>query len=82
MARRRVTDPAILEAAARALRELRVSEAEYAAVFVLDIVTPLIRAAALEEAAVIAESEIWQPFVRDKIAARIRALAAHPADAT
>jgi len=55
-----MTDPAIIEAAARALRDnlgTRVFEAEHAAKIVLAAVTPLIRAAALEEAAKVADAE-------------------------
>ena len=70
---------AIIEAAARALQEyaeLDAGKAMQAALVVRDYIAPLIRAAALEEAAKIVED--YDDFSVTEIAAVIRALKEQP----
>jgi hypothetical protein len=70
-----VTDPTIIEAAARALDTCIEG---YQVEAVLAAVTPLIRAQVLEEAAQVAE-EMWGGHpTQDAIAAAIRALKEQP----
>ena len=80
-----MTDPAIIEAAARqALLEaygypMAPEHADRISHAVLAAVTPLIRAAALEEAAQLAEDDVLTLVNKHKIAAAIRALKEKPA---
>ena len=77
---------AIIEAAARALypysgppaTETRLLEVHAAAKAVLAAVTPLIRAAALEEAAKVAEDGYYSIPSREEFVAAIRALKEQP----
>jgi hypothetical protein len=74
-----IRDHTIIEAAARALRDesymfFEMDEAQRLAIAVLAAVTPLIRAAALEEAAKVAEDYRMTSQVADVIAEDIRAL--------
>jgi hypothetical protein len=75
-----MTNPAIIEAAEVALdlnvEDISTWEIERTALAVLAAVTPLIRAAALEEAAVVAEKDVYPS--NWAIAAAIRALKEQP----
>jgi hypothetical protein len=73
-----VTDPAIIEAAVRALQDsgdeaIRAIDAQFYAAVVLTAITPLIEAAALEKAAKAMEEERFYGLT-DGFAAKIRAL--------
>jgi len=85
------SDPAIIEAAARVLESLDddscglddcadwyQDKLRQQAEAILAAVTPLIRAAALEEAAVVAEDEDGWPRTTAEIAAAIRAIKEQP----
>jgi len=79
-----MTNPAIMDAVTRTLREMDIHRSitadygyGYVANTILAAVTPLIRAAALEEAAVVAE-DADLPVISLHIAAGIRALKEHP----
>ena len=86
-----MSDPAIIEAAEKALQDfphehIIADDYSYMAEALIAAVTPLIRAAALEEAAKVAEDQPSAPlkigapqtWIKQQIAAAIRALKEQP----